>query len=279
MKGKVIKLNDYKFNFGQETVYLNVYALFKSKKSGNKYVIYSYDNKKLYGGSAFPRNNELVVMISKSERNSEIEDFTKKIFTDELSDYEVISLDKINSVQVIDEKEYNLDINLDELYDITIPKPEVKEVKATQKKNKSITYVFFILFVIVAVLFFYLNPEVLLGENVTYSCTKTYTHNKLPAEVNEELELLFNGRGKIQKISVKSDYVFNDIEYYKEFRDNSYFYQYFTDGDTYKFDDSTYTYKLFSSINTEVDFFLPTTSSELIKHYEEDNYTCKVVLE
>lgn len=278
MKGKVIKLNDYKFNFGQETVYLNVFAFFKSKKSGNKYIIYSYDNKKLYAGSAFPRNNEIVVMISKSEKNSEIEDFTKKIFTNELSDYEIFPLDKINSVQIIDEKEYNFDIDLNQLYDITIPKEEVI-ITDTPKKKKSIVPVFIILFILVVALFFYLNPEVLLGKNISYVCTKTYTHDKLPASVNEKLELIFNSREVIQSIEVKSDYVFNDIEYYKEFRDNSYFYQYFTDGDTYKFDDSTYTYILFSNIDTKVDFFLPTSKDELIKHYQEEKYTCKVVEE
>ena len=46
---------------------------------------------------------------------------------------------------------------------------------------------------------------------------------------------------------------------------------------TYKFDDNTYTYKLFSSINTKEDFFLPTDKDGLIKHYQDDNYTCKVV--
>ena len=60
MNGKVIKLNDYKFNFGQETIFLNVFAVFKSIKNGNKYIIYSYDNKKLYCGSAFVKNNEII---------------------------------------------------------------------------------------------------------------------------------------------------------------------------------------------------------------------------
>ena len=60
MNGKVIKLNDYKFNFGQETIFLNVFAVFKNIKNGNKYIIYSYDNKKLYCGSAFVKNNEII---------------------------------------------------------------------------------------------------------------------------------------------------------------------------------------------------------------------------
>ena len=241
MCGKIIKLNDYEFKFGQETVYLNVYALFKSKKSGNKYVIYSYDNKKLYSGSAFLRNNEVVVMVSKSELDSEIEDFVKKLLVDDINeDYELISLDKVNSVQVIDEKLCDFDVDINKLF---------------------------------------FNPEVINGKNVKYICNKTYNHEKLPASVNEKIEILFNGKGKVQKIDVKSDYVFNDVNYYKEFRDKSYFYQYFTDGDTYKFDDSTYTYKLFSSIDTNSDFFLPTSENQLIKYYQDNNYTCKVVQE
>ena len=72
MNGKVIKLNDYKFNFGQETIFLNVFAVFKSIKNGNKYIIYSYDNKKLYCGSAFVKNNEIIVMISKGENDDDI---------------------------------------------------------------------------------------------------------------------------------------------------------------------------------------------------------------
>ena len=72
MNGKVIKLNDYKFNFGQETIFLNVFAVFKNIKNGNKYIIYSYDNKKLYCGSAFVKNNEIIVMISKGENDDDI---------------------------------------------------------------------------------------------------------------------------------------------------------------------------------------------------------------
>ena len=65
MIGKKIKLNDYKFTYGQETIILNVFGAFKNIKSGNKYVIYSYDNKKIFYGSFFKRNKEAVIMTSK----------------------------------------------------------------------------------------------------------------------------------------------------------------------------------------------------------------------
>ena len=75
MIGKVIKVNDYNFVYGKETVYVSVYAAFRSKKNGNKYVVYSYDNKKIYCGTLFIRNKELIVMNSKDNVNEIIRDF------------------------------------------------------------------------------------------------------------------------------------------------------------------------------------------------------------
>lgn len=278
MNGKVIKSNDYKFNFGQETIFLNVFAVFKSIKNGNKYIIYSYDNKKLYCGSAFIKNNEIVVMVSKDENDDDINSFVKKLIDNNYQDeYEIISLDKVNSVQVIDEKICDVNVDIDKLNDITIPKPKVVLEEVTPKKKINFTVIFLLIFILVVAMFFFFNPEVINGKNVYYTCSKSYDHEKLPASVIENVELEFNGHGTVIDIKVKSDYIFNDVNYYKEFRDKSYFYQYFSDGDTYKFDDSTYTYKLFSSINTKEDFFLPTDKDGLIKHYQDDNYTCKVV--
>ena len=278
MNGKVIKLNDYKFNFGQETIFLNVFAVFKSIKNGNKYIIYSYDNKKLYCGSAFVKNNEIIVMISKGENDDDIKKFVKELINNNYQEeYEIISLDKVNSIQVIDEAICDVDVDIKKLNDITIPKPKVVEKEAVPKKKVNFTIVFLLVFILVVAMFFFFNPEVINGKNVYYTCSKSYAHEKLPASVIENVELEFNGHGTIIDIKVKSDYIFNDVNYYKEFRDKSYFYQYFSDGDTYKFDDNTYTYKLFSSINTKEDFFLPTDKDGLIKHYQDDNYTCKVV--
>lgn len=278
MNGKVIKLNDYKFNFGQETIFLNVFAVFKSIKNGNKYIIYSYDNKKLYCGSAFVKNNEIIVMISKGENDDDIKKFVKELINNNYQEeYEIISLDKVNSIQVIDEAICDVDVDIKKLNDITIPKPKVVEKEVVPKKKVNFTIVFLLVFILVVAMFFFFNPEVINGKNVYYTCSKSYDHKKLPASVIENVELEFNGHGTIIDIKVKSDYIFNDVNYYKEFRDKSYFYQYFSDGDTYKFDDNTYTYKLFSSINTKEDFFLPTDKDGLIKHYQDDNYTCKVV--
>ena len=59
MFGKKIRVNDYKFTYGSDIVYINVYAVFRVKKSNEKFIIYSYDDKKLFYGSLYINGNIL----------------------------------------------------------------------------------------------------------------------------------------------------------------------------------------------------------------------------
>lgn len=278
MIGKQIRLNDYKFTYGRETIYLNVYGAFKNKKNGNKYVIYSYDNSKLYFGSLFIRNKEIIVMIPKEDESEIVKKFTYSILDNKLSDdFEVISLDDIDSIQIIDETLCDFNVDMSKLYDITIPKPKVEKEEIKPNKKISIASIFFVLLFVVIILFFFVNPEVIFGKNKEYSCTKSYLHDELPASVNEEVVLVFNGKDNINSIDVKTDYVFSDAQYYKDFKDKSYFYDYFKEGDTYKFEDTTYTYRLFSKIDTNEDYFMPSKLDDLVSYYKNNGYECKVV--
>lgn len=278
MIGKQIRLNDYKFTYGRETIYLNVYGAFKNKKNGNKYVIYSYDNSRLYFGSLFIRNKEIIVMIPKEDESEIVKKFTYSILDNKLSDdFEAISLDDIDSIQIIDETLCDFNVDMSKLYDITIPKPKVEKEENKPNKKISIASIFFVLFFVVIILFFFVNPEVIFGKNKEYSCTKSYLHDELPASVNEEVVLVFNGKDNINSIDVKTDYVFSDAQYYKDFKDKSYFYNYFKEGDTYKFEDTTYTYRLFSKIDTNEDYFMPSKLDDLVSYYRNNGYECKVV--
>lgn len=278
MIGKQIRLNDYKFTYGKETIYLNVYGAFKNKKNGNKYVIYSYDNSRLYFGSLFIRNKEIIVMIPKEDESEIVKKFTYSILDNKLSDdFEVISLDDIDSIQIIDETLCDFNVDMSKLYDITIPKPKVEKEEIKPNKKISIASIFFVLLFVVIILFFFVNPEVIFGKNKEYSCTKSYLHDELPASVNEEVVLVFNGKDNINSIDVKTDYVFSDAQYYKDFKDKSYFYDYFKEGDTYKFEDTTYTYRLFSKIDTNEDYFMPSKLDDLVSYYRNNGYECKVV--
>lgn len=281
MIGKKIKVSDYKFKYGQEINYINIYGVFKNTKSGNKYAIYSYENdeRKIFYGTFFQRNNEAVIMTSKEDPKEIVKEFIDSLLQETMNDkFEIISIEKIETVEIIDEYSLDSSVDIKKLYDLTIPKPVVEVPKAPQKKKSiSLAGIFFCIFIVVVIAFFFVNPEVIIGKNKEYKCTKTYYHRSLPASVNEEVSLVFNGKGKIISVDIISDYVFSDTTYYKEFKDKSYFYKYIEEGDTYKFEDSTYTYRLFSKVDTTEDFFLPTEKDKLISYYQENNYTCKVV--
>ena len=92
MNGKRIKVNDFKFKYGQETIFINVFGAFKYKINNNKYVIYSYDNSKLYYGSLFIRDNELVIMLSKNDGenliNKFLDDIDKSSINETRSNYQ-----------------------------------------------------------------------------------------------------------------------------------------------------------------------------------------------
>lgn len=276
MIGKIIRVNDYKFTYGEETVYINVFGAIKDNKSGNRYIIYSYDNKKLYYGSFFIRDNIGTIMISKDTNIDIINTFINDILSQNKSTkYEIININDINSVQVIDEKVYDTSIDIGKLYELTIPK-KVTEEEVVPKKKVPLFVFGIMLLLILGGVFLFINPEVINGKNVLYSCIKTYNHKVLPANIKEERTIIFNGKGKIISTEISTDYIFTDVNYYNEFKNKSYFYKYINEADTYKFDDTNYTYRVFSKINVNDDYFLPNMRDELITYYKNDGYDCKI---
>lgn len=282
MIGKIIRVNDYKFIYGQETINLVIYGAFKNIKSGNKYAVYSYENNnnKLFYGKFFKRNNEAVIMTSKENPKEIIQEFVQSLLKEENNEkFEIISLEEINSIQVIDEHTADFIVDMDKLYDVTIPKIVVDETPKEPKKKKSISIlvIFFILFIIVVIAFFFFNFDLIIGKDKHYNCMRNYNHSSISASINEQINLTFNKKENIKNIELIKNYKFNDNNYYKEFKDKGYFYQYMEEGDTYKFVDENYTYRVFSKIDITDDFFLPNNEIELIEYYKNNKYICKVV--
>ena len=277
MIGKRIRISDYKFTYGQETVYINVFGVFKNIKSGNKYIVYSYDNKKLYFGSFFVKDNIGTVMVSKDTDKDIIKNFIDNVISgNNDNSYEIENLDSIQSIQIIDELIYDYSVDINKLDEITMPKEKIEEEKETPKKKVSLFVIGIMVLLIVIGVFFFVNPEVINGKNIIYSCDKNYRHNELPATINENRIVTFNSKGIIMSIDINTDYVFNDIDYYNEFKNKSYFYKYVEEADTYKFDDTNYTYRVFSKIDVNTDYFLPANKEELISYFENDGYNCKI---
>lgn len=280
MNGKRIKINDFKFKYGQETIFINVFGAFKYKKNNNKYVVYSYDNNKLCYGSLFIRNSEIVIMLSKNDDDSLVQRFLEDILNGNIDDdFEVISLDKIDSAQIIDEGIVNKSFDIDRLKDLTIPKKKIKEEIPENKKKKSLSIsgIFFVLFLIVVVAFFFFNPEVIMGKDKNYICSREYIHKTLSINVKEEIKLTFNGRGKIKAASGTNDYVFNDINYYNKFKDSGEFYKYMDEGNTYKFIDKDKTYRVMDDMDNLNDYYSFEEEDLILEYYNEKNYECKKI--
>lgn len=283
MNGKKLRLSEYKMTYGQETIYVNMYGVFKNKKNGNKYAIYSYENKNILNyGTFFQRNKEAVIMASKENPKEIIEDLVQKLLNEEtINKYEPISLKDIETIEIIDEYTSDMKIELNKLKELTIPKPVVVEITPEPEQKKkpiSFAWTFFTLFILVVIAFFLMNPELLIGNDIHYSCSKNYLHKKLPASVKEDIEITISGLGKIKTIDKTTEHTFSDKSYYQEFKEKSYYYQYMEEGDTYKLIDEEYKYRLFSDIdiNSE-DNLLPTNEDELISYYKDKGYTCKRV--
>ena len=146
----------------------------------------------------------------------------------------------------------------------------------TKKGNLSFVIVVIILLFAAIGVFLFINPDIFTGNNKTYICEKSKSDDKLSMIVNEKISMSFSHNNDIIDIQVVYDYVFNDINYYNEFKNKSYFYKYIDEGDTYKFDDSTYTYRVFRSIDVTNDFFLPNNEDELLLYYKNNGYNCKL---
>ena len=51
---------------------------------------------------------------------------------------------------------------------------------------------------------------------------------------------------------------------------------YLVSGDTYKFDDPNYIYRVFSDVDVDENFFFPKEEEELIVYYTDIGYSCKL---
>lgn len=209
-----------------------------------------------------------------------IDSFLNNILNSEKNNaFEIISLDNINSAQIIDEGIINKKIDINKLDELTIPKKKVQEVvnKNKRKKRISISGIFFALFIVVVVAFFFFNPEVIMGKDKKYVCDREYNHNTLSILIREEVKLTFSGKGKIKNSVVTNNYIFNSDSRYNKFKNNGEFYKYMNEGDTYKFVDEEKTYRVMSNIKDLKEYFSSEDEDSILEYYNRNNYKCKKI--
>lgn len=279
MIGKIIKVNDFKFVYGQDTMYITAFGAFKNSKNGEKYIVYSYDGKKIYYGSFFIKEKVGTIMMSKNSKKDDVKNFIDSLLSGKSNkEIEIINLDVVDSVQIIDEILFDLDVDVNKLIDITIPKSSDNSSSSNvvvTNKSRIFTLVIILILLILGIVFMIVTKYI--SDNTEeYICNKDYLSQEVPANVIDEVLLSFNYRNNLTSMVKRISYIFDDNKYYMEFKNKSYFYKYIDDADSYKFIDEEKTYRLFDNVDVENDFFLPKDKHDLLNYYRSDGYTCSL---
>ena len=214
MNGKVLKVVEYNLTFGSSARMVNVFGLIRFKKNNGLYVLYADQNNQYnvinYGGSHI-KGNTILSMSCKKEDEEIIKEYIFKVTNEEeLNDFEIISLEPIEGIEIISSNHLELKpdvINI--LIDKTIPKKEVveepvKEPKPKKKNPAKILLIFIILLALIIGGIYFFAPEILLGskESKTLTCTITKTDNSLNATLEETKILSFDYKNILKEIDM-----------------------------------------------------------------------------
>lgn len=270
-----------------EEVYVKLFVVFKDKKYGTKYIIYTDDNEKeLYYGSPLISNDRIVIMKFKDIKDEEmVKEFVWNYLNDKpTSNFDIIELpSNLTKLELIDSN--SLDVKeeyIKKLMDIFFKKEEPKVEEQVVKPKKSNGKFIIFLLILVGLGFggyIYLsnNPELILGKNIYYECTKKYQNNELDTDISELVDITFNNSKILTKHTKQITYKFNDSDIYYEFKEKNLKYNYVEESGADKFVDEELSYVLDVEYNLNKDYKLPKDYDKLLDYYKVKDYSCSLI--
>lgn len=270
-----------------EEVYVKLFVIFKDKKYGTKYIIYTDDNEKeLHYGSPLINNDRLVIMKFKDIKDEEmVKEFVWNYLNDKsTSNFDIIELpNNLTKLELIDSN--SLDVKeeyIKKLMDIFFKKEEPKVEEQVVKPKKSNGKFIIFLLILVGLGFggyVYLsnNPELILGKNIYYECTKKYQNNELDTDISELVDITFNNSKILTKHTKQITYKFNDSDTYYEFKEKNLKYNYVEESGADKFVDEDLSYVLDVEYNLNKDYKLPKDYDKLLDYYKVKDYSCSLI--
>lgn len=289
MKGQEILVTNSDLVIKREEYYVKLFVMFKDKKYGTKYVIFTdSDNKVLHFGSPLINGTKMVIMKFKDIKDAEmVKEFVWNYLNNEsISNFELIEIPKIEKLELIDSN--TLDVKeeyITKLIDIFFKKEEVvtheveKEIKEKKKSKKGPIIFALILLLIGLGAFIYLrnNKELIYGKNIYVRCDKVYTEEEIDANIRVVVDLTFNNSRILKEHLKEYTFKFNDSDIYYDFKEKNLQYTYISDSGEGKFIDEEITYKLFVTYNLIKDYDLPRGYDELFTYYQNDGYNCSLI--
>lgn len=291
MNGKVLKVVEYNLTFGESTRLINVYGLFRYKKNNNLYIVYSDTNIQYnyisYGSSHIKDKSVLSMAVSTKEEEEIIKEYIFKVVNhEELSNFEMISLEKIDGIELISSNKLEIkgDV-LKTLIDLTIPQIKKEEkvakevtVQPKKKGNKKVLFIFLFLILVAGGGYGYLQMRPKENKVIkTFTCTKTYQHNTLKAKVEEENTYHFGNSEKLEFYEEKKNYQFLTAEDYQDFINKGLIYRYIPEGNdsSFKQNEKKYNFQTYVKKTVDVSYDKKTTYEEALQEVKDEGYTCE----
>ena len=290
MIGKELQVFESQMSFGGKPRMVNVFSLFRYKKSNNIYVVYADVGATVsvvYFGSSHIKGNSILCMSPKEEDYEYVKEFIFKIVNKEkLDGFETLSLDKIDSMEIIafGHMEIKSDI-FNSLVSLTIPKKQDPvKVEEPVKKESSGSLLKFLIFLIIVGggaygVYYYTDwfkPKVSIVKTV--SCMKTYSHDTLDAVVEDSRVYNFGTGDMLNNVDVTTVFKFNSKESYEDFTFRGLMYKYMPDKDAVggtKSDDDNNTYTFIYSLEVTDKYTGPVGYEDVISVSKDDGYQCE----
>lgn len=290
MIGKELQVFESQMSFGGKPRMVNVFSLFRYKKSNNIYVVYADVGATVsvvYFGSSHIKGNSILCMSPKEEDYEYVKEFIFKIVNKEkLDGFETLSLDKIDSMEIIafGHMEIKSDI-FNSLVELTIPKKQepVKVEEPVKKKSSGGLLKFLIFLIIVgggAYGVYYYTDWFKPKEEVykAISCMKTYPHDTLDAVVEDSRVYNFGTGDMLYSVDVTTAFKFNSKESYEDFTFRGLVYKYmpdkYVDGEP-KHDDDNNTYIFIFKEMVDEDYNGPTGYEDVMTYSKSEGYQCE----
>lgn len=292
MNGKVLKVVEYNLEFGKQARMVNVFGVFRYLSNNNLYIIYRdvlQDYNYVSYGSSHVKGDTVLSMSCNKEQDEEIiKEYIYKVTNKEkLSNFEIIDLSKITSIEIISSN--NLEIKqsvLTDLIKLTIPQEKHKEVLTDKRMSKKRSPVKTLLVLLVLILlfgggfYFYssLNSsDTKIDKNIV--CTINYPHDEIASvTVFEEETFYFGNDDLLQTIKKNTRYKFSDEEEYLNFINKGLYYKYMPETSDnnggWSSDDDKLEFKMIEKNNITESYSGATEYEDVLAEAKSDGYTC-----
>lgn len=287
MKGLEISVTNSDLVIKQEERIVKLFVIFKDKKYGTKYVLFTdKTNSHLYFGSPLVNDNKMVIMKFKNSKDEElVKEFAWNYLNEkDISNFELIEVPIIEKLEIIDNNTIEIkEEYINKLNEIFFKSnEEIKNEEIIKEKNNKKGYILFLFIIITAVIvgILYLknNKELIYGKNIYVQCKKTYNINELNVKSNEVVDLTFSNSQKLKNHEKEIKYSFNDSDIYYEFKEKNLSYKYIIESGEEKYNDNNLEYIMYIKYKQNENKEIPTDYDALFDYYNKNNFICNNVL-